>query len=686
MTAPLRLRPDRLKDFQQATVDYVFRRLYEDSEPATRFLIADEVGLGKTLCARGLIARAIERLQQEGVRRIDVVYVCSNVDIARQNIARLNPTYQEDFHLAGRITLLPLHLRHLSSNAVNLVSFTPGTSLDLKSTAGTVEERAVLYWLLRGAWGSRAVNGIGAKRLLAVDAAVATLDDWIARTKGRLDRDLAGTFAARLESDQASSTAAGGVSLHDRFDELRRRLARRGLRQVDRDDRRRFVGELRNLLASVCVHALEPDLIILDEFQRFKHLLNPNNPAGELAEQLFQYEGARVVLLSATPYKMYTVAEDVSDDHYADFIRTLEFLLGADEADRFRIDLRAYREALLASKDDGIVAAHERKQIVEQKLRRVMVRTERLASTPSRNGMLVERTCNALRLDAADLRSYVALDNLSQRLGAGDVLEYWKSTPYLLNFMEDYKLAKALEHPEEQGVSRRELTKLVRSGVRTISWEAFEAFRALDAANPRMRSLWEDTIESGAWRLLWIPPSLPYYEPGAPYDDPKLAAFTKRLLFSAWTVVPKAVASLLSYEAERRVMARRRRRNTVEEREKLRGLLRFARTKGRLVGMPVLALLYPSPALAELADPRELAAERGRRRRRSKARRRGRAGAGEDHGRARSTSRPRTGGRRHRRPLVLGRTVPPRPASQRRGARCLAGPVGRRRGMGRGKR
>jgi hypothetical protein len=56
--------------------------------------------------------------------------------------------------------------------------------------------------------------------------------------------------------------------------------------------------------------------------------------------------------------------------------------------------------------------------------------------------------------------------------------------------MEDYKLAKALENPEEQGVSRRQLTKLVRSGVRTISWEAFEAFRALDAANPRMRSLW----------------------------------------------------------------------------------------------------------------------------------------------------------------------------------------------------
>jgi hypothetical protein len=602
VTAPLRLRPLRLKDFQQATVEYVFGRLYEDAEPASRFLIADEVGLGKTLCARGLIARTIERLQEEGVPRIDVVYVCSNLDIARQNVARLNPTYEQGFLVSSRITLLPLDLRHLSRNRVNLVSFTPGTSLDLKSAAGTVQERAVLYWLLRQAWGARTVGGIGAKRLLSVDAQVSTLDWYIDSTRGQLDRELADTFAERLEDE---------AEIRVRFDELKRRLAARrsGPRQTDRDDRRQLVGDLRNLLAGVCVHALEPDLIILDEFQRFKHLLDPDNPAGDLAQQLFQYPKAKVVLLSATPYKMYTVAEDVSDDHYSDFIKTLEFLLGAEQAADFRRDLRAYREALLASNDVGLEAATRGKLGIEERLRRVMVRTERLASTPDRNGMLVERQCGGLRLDPADLRSYVALDGLSQRLGAGDVLEYWKSTPYLLNFMEDYKLAKALESAEEHGVSRREVKRHVRNGVRTIPWDTFEGYRAIDPGNPRMRSLWEDTIESGAWQLLWIPASLPYYQPGPPFDDPKVAGFTKRLVFSAWTVVPKAIASLVSYEAERRVMGGRRRRNTPEDREKVRPLLRFARSRGRLVGMPSLALLYPSPALAQLADPRELARE-----------------------------------------------------------------------------
>ena len=89
-----------LKDFQRRTVDYVFRRLYEDRPGTRRFLIADEVGLGKTLVARGLIARAIDRLwdQQE---RITIVYICSNASIARQNIRRLNVTGQKDFELAS---------------------------------------------------------------------------------------------------------------------------------------------------------------------------------------------------------------------------------------------------------------------------------------------------------------------------------------------------------------------------------------------------------------------------------------------------------------------------------------------------------------------------------------------------------------------------------------------------------
>jgi hypothetical protein len=62
----------RLKDFQRRTAEYVFRRFYLDPTTTDRFLVADEVGLGKTLVARGIIALAIEHLRRE-VDRIDIV-------------------------------------------------------------------------------------------------------------------------------------------------------------------------------------------------------------------------------------------------------------------------------------------------------------------------------------------------------------------------------------------------------------------------------------------------------------------------------------------------------------------------------------------------------------------------------------------------------------------------------------
>ena len=117
-----------LKDFQRGTVDYVFQRLYLDNPGAKRFLIADEVGLGKTLVARGLIAKCIDKLWSE-VNRIDIIYICSNADIARQNINRLNVTGGKDFAFPTRITLLPIHLKNLTKNRINFVSFTPGIFL-----------------------------------------------------------------------------------------------------------------------------------------------------------------------------------------------------------------------------------------------------------------------------------------------------------------------------------------------------------------------------------------------------------------------------------------------------------------------------------------------------------------------------------------------------------------------------
>jgi hypothetical protein len=142
--------------------------------------------------------------------------------------------------------------------------------------------------------------------------------------------------------------------------------------------RGRFIGDVRDLLARTCIQVLDPSLVILDEFQRFRGLLDGDDDTSALAGSLLNHEDVKVLLLSATPYKMYTVRGEVEDDHYADLLRTYGFLAGADAVGTFAEDLRTFRRELLTAGDDldRITAVKER---VEEQLRRVMVRTERLA-------------------------------------------------------------------------------------------------------------------------------------------------------------------------------------------------------------------------------------------------------------------------------------------------------------------
>ena len=142
-----------LKEFQRRTAEYAFDRLYRAEDSTQRFLIADEVGLGKTLVAAGVIAQAIDHLRSLNTKRIDVIYICSNQAIARQNVARIKSRLSIDTRpLAQRITLLPYRLRSLDQ-PVNLIALTPGTSFGSARAEGVVEERIILLRMLTDAWG-----------------------------------------------------------------------------------------------------------------------------------------------------------------------------------------------------------------------------------------------------------------------------------------------------------------------------------------------------------------------------------------------------------------------------------------------------------------------------------------------------------------------------------------------------
>ncbi len=592
-----------LKDFQRQTVDYAFRRIYEDKDAASRFLIADEVGLGKTLVARGLIARAVDALWTS-TERIDVIYICSNQEIAQQNIDRLNITQDRHFQLASRATLLPVTLNQLRGNKLNFVSLTPGTSFNLRSSTGWMYERVLLYHLILKSWN---VSSTALSNVLRADVGK---ERWAwemqaFRRDKTIDQDLHDQFLAELGRNP---------DLLKEFEELVTEIGGRRKHTPDdlRRERNRLIGQFRELLARSSLSALEPDLVILDEFQRFKDLLDADNPLSSLAQSLFNYPAAKVLLLSATPYKMYTVQGE-DEDHYQDFQRTARFLLEGFPGQAERLDqaIERYRKAMLRiTLPDSRAALVTARTEIETILRKVMVRTERLSATEDRNGMLKETTFARDSVRSSDLRSFVSLDRIAHLIDAGDQVEYWKSSAYPLNLMENYVLKRRLKSALSENNHAELHDWLRKSSDSLLHWEDIQDYQPVDPGNARLRALAADTLDTNNYRLLWMPPAMPYYQPGGAFANVLANGRTKTLIFSSWQVAPKTIAVLLSYEAERRIIGEKRAEIPYGQlTEKRRPLLRFAFTQERLANMSNFCLLYPSLTLAGQVDPLSMASE-----------------------------------------------------------------------------
>lgn len=604
-----------LKPFQRRTVEHAFHRLFTAPDSTARFLVADEVGLGKTLVARGVIARAVEHMWDD-VGRIDIVYICSNQNIARANLPKLHigGEEQRSYALATRLTMLATEMAPrgrepgLAESKLNFVSFTPGTSFSMGHSAGQARERRVLFHLLEPLVDRR-------KRLMNLcQGWVSKTEDWRYKLdydplplEPHIERRFHQAFTAdrelRTELDEVMSTWF--------------RKQRPHYPTEARQDQSRVLGKLRRLLAEVCIEALEPDLVILDEFQRFKSLLETRreyqDPAGEMAQALFHArtpEGnpVRTLLLSATPYKLYTAdAEIEHEDHYQDFLATTRFLMGNDEfrVQALKAQLARFGNALRqAARGEGqgerqraeVMAA---KREVETTLRSVMARTERVAASVERDAM-VEEPRVSLNLEPSDVGQYLAADALFKAVGDGDPMHFWKSAPYLAHFMQGYKVNERLT--ETIDISPEKITRVLASHPEAfLEAKDIEGWSAIDPRNAKLRELVADLLDTGIWKLLWMPPTVPYWPLDGAYRGQ--AHRTKTLLFSAWNVVPDVVSGVLSYEAERRMVAGSMRRYADLAGQQSE-LLRFAASAGgHRSRHRLLLLLLPCLALADHAHP-----------------------------------------------------------------------------------
>ena len=576
-----------LKEFQHATVRTVVDALYVQDRP--RFLVADEVGLGKTKIARAVVTETIRRLwNRADVDRIDIVYICSNGQIARQNI--------EDLRVVGtaarsvdRITMLPSALADLAEVPVNVVAFSPHTSLKFGQAGGRVGERAMLLHLLShpkaaGSMMSRA----GAKRIFELYA----------------KKSFAGACAWARSVQIPPHVAAAYRTILVR-DGLLERLEHYsdGRRHFDTTELGTFVGRLRRALAEACIQLLTPDLIILDEFQRFTEIMHGHGEDAELARLLFEQPTTKVLLLSATPYKMLTNAND-DESHFEGFEKTVSFLLGPGQehqVEGLRAALGEMRQGILGHRDPTRIA--RAKSEAESLLRSVMVRTERLAVAREHDGMLDTSTRAVCPVTEVDVHAFVATDRITQVLHrVPSIIEYWKSAPYLLNFMDEYKIKSEVKVAWATGDPR---VVEALDGEHMLDWPTLSQYGAVDARNGRARWLIDDLHRHNAFDRLWLPPALPQTELGGAYAD--AAGFTKRLIFSGWGVVPKAVAGLVSYEFERRNHGA----NASYRQPHVSRLTLPAFSDSTSERYTTLALLLPCLKLAELGDPLRVAREHG---------------------------------------------------------------------------
>ena len=184
-----------------------------------------------------------------------------------------------------------------------------------------------------------------------------------------------------------------------------------------------------------------------------------------------------------------------------------------------------------------------------------------------------------------------------------DPMQYWKSASYITQFMHGYKFDDRLKDllDDETESNPDSFLKLLRANrANVLRRSDIEQWRKIDPGNAKIRDLMSEFFNCGWEKLLWVPPTVPYWRLEGPFKG--MENQTKALLFSAWNVVPDVVSGLLSYEAERRMVQA----THFDHDLNYEGLSKQTATPLRLDGDPsrtshrLFALLLPCLALANI--------------------------------------------------------------------------------------
>ena len=296
-----------------------------------------------------------------------------------------------------------------------------------------------------------------------------------------------------------------------------------------------------------------------------------------------------------------------------DFLATTRFLLGDDDVrvEALKYQLSRFGAALrraAAGDPEQMGRVELAKRAVEGSLRDVMARTERIAASDDRDAMVAEDR-RTMTVTSTDVRQYLAADALFRAVDGHDPMPFWKSAPYLAHFMHGYKFNELVD--QAMSTPDKMVDALQRHDSAFLKAATLRSWGSIDPGHAKLRELVGELIGEGLWRLLWMPPTLAYWPLEGPFEGKEHA--TKRLLFSAWNVVPDVVSAVLSYEAER-LMTGGRLDSYEKPDEQQRPLLRLTQsTSGVLSRHRLFLLLLPCLPLADRVHPLDAPAGQDRR-------------------------------------------------------------------------
>lgn len=569
------------KDFQEATANRIVE-LFESGHK--RVLLADEVGLGKTIVAKTVVEKTGVWRKENNKPDYVVVYICSNAGIANQNCGKLGIEKQYRVSISeGRLSMQHIMLEESMQNGnVRLIPMTPATSFQMKSGAGIALERALAFCLMDEC---RMIGSYAEEfSLLMRTRYIADKQSWdwyVSRQRDRIyqlnnkkqyladmKECLQKTYKEDLIHEVKSACRKIRKNIHlckadGKMDQI-----------IPWQQQKNLINRIRYWFAEISLGMLNPDLVIMDEFQRFKDLIevdeNDYSDSAMLSKKFLRDNTEScVLLLSATPYKPYSTLSEITEgeeSHLQGFMRVMDFLAnGAEENKQFHTVWENYSEHLAEIKGKDLSVLVSSKKDAESELYKRMCRTERrdaaIINTDKAKAMPMD--C----LASENISTYIAMQNLMQELGIGNFpIDYVKSASFLMSFMNykvKDKIDDALIDNKKNTMLQEEKMKLFKGVAGTfIKRSQINGYQKLPDSNARLHILFDEVFErikdtkSAPELLLWIPTANPYYVCDKNNIFEQSKGYTKTLVFSSWEMVPRVIATLTSYEAERLVNGR----------------------------------------------------------------------------------------------------------------------------------